>query len=186
MRKKKRKARTRRRAWTEGIWVRNLFAAIALAAVGASIAIYYSGKLPALEAYVGRALSSNGDLDESPEATGSKTRSLSEVVSLSEPGTSVIQGHLLASISGDRLTIVNEGAIPIRIMRLVRNKRYGVAWCDTDVDVNIDSNKSANFSNRVDRVLMLGESYNGIWKSTCGGGGLVEVQTDRGNIMFRL
>lgn len=183
---KKRKARSARRSWTEGVWVRNLFAVIAIAAVGILTALYFNGKLPELEAYIGRRLATKDDLDQKTTIAGSENRSLVEVVSASQSDTSVIQGHLLASISGNKLTIVNEGVIPIRITRLVRNKRYGVAWCDTDEDVNTDPSKSANFSNRVDQVLMLGESYRGPWSAACGGAGLVEVQTDRGTIAFRL
>ena len=183
-RTKKRKARTKRRAWTEGIWVRNLFAVIAIAAVGVLMEIYFAGKLPELEADIGHALTGKNNLDQKTTTAGTETRSLVEVESPSQSDTSVIQGHLLASISGNKLSVVNEGVIPIRIMRLVRNKRYGVAGCDTDVDVNTDPNKSADFSNRVDQVLLLGDSYNGFWSSTCGGAGFVEVLTDRGNIRF--
>jgi len=163
-----------------------MFAVIAVAAVSIAAMLYFSGTMPALQAYFGGTGSTDTDLDPMTATGGDESRSLSEVASLSQSGTGVIQGHLLASISGNKLTIVNEGAIPIRIMRLVRNKFYGVAWCDTDVDVNTDPKKPANFSNRVDRILMLGDSYGGTWPSNCGSGGSIEVQTDRGSIMFTL
>ena len=94
--------------------------------------------------------------------------------------------NLHVSVFANGVTVANEGDTPIHLIRLVRNKRYGVAWCDTSADLNTDPKRSPNYSNKVDQVLPIGDSYNNLSYPVCGNTDFIEVYTDQGNAAFRL
>jgi hypothetical protein len=177
------KVRRPRPAATEGRWVRNFFALMALTCIILTVLVFVSGKLPELEHKIANALRT---------ADGTEKEALSARVSLGSDANlriepNLAQENLRASTIENQVQITNEGETPIHLVRMVLNKHYGVARCDTNATVGInDSGRLATFTNRVDEILQIGDIYRSISQPECGTAAIVEVFTDQGNAVFKV
>jgi len=186
----------KRRVWSDGTpsserrtrrarqlaWLRTLLIVLAIAVVVVLAPFYFIGKLPEIEDYfAGRA----------SQDAGAPLTNLAPVVAppaTSAPQTehNVAQENLQAARFGLGVKIVNEGETPIHLTRVVRNKMYRVAWCDTDANVNRDPNQLPNFAIKVDQVLQIGDSYISFSYPACGPVDVIEVFTGQGLATFKL
>jgi len=185
----------KRRVWSDGTpsserrtrrqrqlaWLRTLLIVLAFAAAVVLAPLYVIGKLPEIQDYFsGRPAQDSG----APLATVPPPASTSP--SVSPPEHNVAQENLQASRFGLGVKIANEGEAPIHVTRVVRNKRYRVAWCDTDANVNRDPNQLPNFPIKVDQVLQIGDSYMSFSYPVCGPVDVIEVFTGQGVATFKL
>ena len=183
-----RKVKRKPRPWTQRAWVRASFVVIVIVAAVVFMTLFFVGKLPVLEALIGSDTETQSSADQNTMPVPSETP-LARAAAVPLPSQSennLAQQNLQVSVFAKSLKIVNEADTPIHVIRLVQNRRYGVAWCDTNAHVNADPSSSSNYSNKVDQVLQIGDVYSSFLYPVCGNAGLVEVFTDQGNATFRL
>lgn len=198
---KKKRVVKKRRVWSDGTagssrvmsrfgdfrWLGTIAIVAGSAVVVLLTTLYFAAEIPDLESFTFGTATTTGDAGRNMSArpAANETLAASAAAAPGHAERNLAQENLQVSMSGKLVMVVNEGEIPIHLTKLVLNSRYRVAGCDTDANLSPDPNKPPDYSDRVDQVLQIGDSYQFPSHPVCGVVVAVEVHTDQGNAMLR-